>query len=122
MTQMMQFNPQKRPTAAQCLEHEYFKGFTPINASGGSKYAGGSNKNFFNPANEINSQIRKSSANKRLESRKQKLASQGKVNKNSFYNTRKKNPDKPSGGNPYGGGGAGFGKKESKKALPTIGS
>ncbi len=125
MTQMMQFDPQKRPTAAQCLKHDYFKDFTPINASGGSKYAGGSKKNFFNPANEINTQIRKSSATKRLESRKSKLASQGKVNKNSFYKTRSKNPDtlgnKPTlgSGNPYGGGGYGKpGIKNSQNGLP----
>jgi len=41
-----------------------------MNANSGSKYAGGSKKNFFNPTNEINNPLRKSSATKRLESRK----------------------------------------------------
>ena len=50
----------------------------------GSKYAGGSKKNFY-PANDVANPLRKSSANKRLESWKQKLESQGKINKNSFY-------------------------------------
>lgn len=102
MHQMMQFNPLKRPTATQCLQHEYFRNFSPPNIASSSKYANGSKKNFFNPANEINTQIRKSSATKRLESRKSKLESQGKINKNSFYKLRSKNPDylpnKPMGG------------------------
>jgi hypothetical protein len=72
---MMLFDPKKRPTAAQCLQHPYMKDFQPINVASGSKYGGGSNKNFFNPNNEINNPLRKSSANKRLESRKQKLES-----------------------------------------------
>ena len=75
MHKMMQYNPLKRPTASQLLEHDYFKGFTPSNNSTGSKYAGGSKKNFFNPSNDINTGLRKSSAKKRLESRKQKLES-----------------------------------------------
>jgi hypothetical protein len=92
----------------------------------GSKYAGGSKKNFFNPQNEVNSSLRKSSATKRLESRKQKLESQGKVNKNSFYNTRKRNPDhlgnkptvaQPNSYNRQPSDGGGY-----KPALPTIGS
>jgi serine/threonine protein kinase len=87
MEKMMQFDPEKRPTAAQCLEHDYFKDY--VSPSQGSVY-GKSNKSFFNPANEINSNMRKSSAlSKRLESRKSKVESRG-INKNSFYKSRQK--------------------------------
>lgn len=91
MEKMMQYDPQKRPTAAQLLEHEYFKDFvSPVQNS----IYGKSNKGFFNKTNEINSNLRKSSAvSKRLESRKSKLDSRG-VNKNSFYKSRQKNPDR----------------------------
>jgi serine/threonine protein kinase len=87
MEKMMQYDPQKRPTAAQLLEHEYFKDFvSPVQNS----IYGKSNKGFFNKSNEINSNLRKSSAvSKRLESRKSKLDSRG-VNKNSFYKSRQK--------------------------------
>jgi hypothetical protein len=91
MEKMMQYDPQKRPTAAQLLEHDYFKDFvSPVQNS----IYGKSNKGFFNKTNEINSNLRKSSAvSKRLESRKSKLDSRG-VNKNSFYKSRQKNPDR----------------------------
>ena len=56
---MMEFDPQKRPTAAECLEHEYFKDFVPPVQT--SVY-GKSNKSFFNKSNEINSGVRKPSA------------------------------------------------------------
>lgn len=87
----MQYDPQKRPTAAQLLEHDYFKDFvSPVQNS----IYGKSNKGFFNKTNEINSNLRKSSAvSKRLESRKSKLDSRG-VNKNSFYKSRQKNADR----------------------------
>lgn len=89
MEKMMQYDPQKRPTATQCLEHDYFKDFVPPMQT--SIY-GKSNKSFFNKTNEINSNLRKSSAvSKRLESRKSKLESRG-VNKNSFYKNRQMNP------------------------------
>lgn len=91
MEKMMQYDPQKRPTAAQCLEHDYFKDFVPPVQN--SIY-GKSNKSFFNKTNEINNNLRKSSAvSKRLESRKSKLESRG-INKNSFYKNRQKNPNK----------------------------
>jgi len=87
MNKMMEFDPQKRPTAAECLEHEYFKDFVPPVQT--SVY-GKSNKSFFNKSNEINSGVRKPSAvSKRLESRKSKLGSSH-INKDSFYKTKNK--------------------------------
>lgn len=122
MHKMMEYNPHKRPTASQLLEHDYFKGFNPPNLNTGSKYAGGSRKKFFNPSNDIDTGLRKSSAKQRLESRKQKLESQGKINKNSFYNHRQKNPNvlgnKPTV-NPYQ---PSFNKKQSDSSLPAVGS
>lgn len=87
MEKMMQYDPQKRPTASQCLEHDYFKDFVaPVQTS----IYGKSNKGFFNKANDTTSNMRKSSGmSKRLESRKSKLESRG-VNKNSFYKSKQK--------------------------------
>lgn len=94
MEKMLQFNPQKRPTAQQCLEHDYFKDFvSPVQ---NSIYGKSGSKGFFNKNNEVDSTMRKSSAvSKRLESRKSKLESRG-VNKNSFYKSRQQNGDKGS--------------------------
>lgn len=114
MEKMMQYDPQKRPTASQCLEHEYFKDFvSPVQNS----IYGKSNKSFFNKTNEINSNLRKSSAvSKRLESRKSKLESRG-VNKNSFYKNRQKNPDRvPSKPPPNS-----YFNNPVKAGLPSIG-
>ena len=99
MEKMMQFDPQKRPTATECLEHEFFKDFVPPVQS--SVY-GKSNKSFFNKSNEINSSVRKPSAvSKRLESRKSKLGSRD-INKDSFYKTKNKIPAKIPGKVPAG--------------------
>ena len=112
MEKMLQFNPQKRPTASQCLEHDYFKDF--VSPTQNSIY-GKSNKSFFNKTNEIN--VRKSSAvSKRLESRKSKLESRG-INKNSFYKSKQKNPNilpsKPPANSYF--------NNPTKAGLPTIG-
>lgn len=86
MEKMMQYDPQKRPTASQCLEHPYFKDF--ISPAQTSIY-GKSKNSFFNKTNEI-SNLRKSSAvSKRLESRKSHLESRG-IDKNSFYKNKSK--------------------------------
>jgi len=87
----MQFDPAKRPTAIECLEHDFFKDFEPPVQS---SVLGKSNKSFFNKSNDINSGVRKPSAvSKRLESRKSKLGSSG-INKDSFYKTKNKIPAK----------------------------
>lgn len=114
MEKMMQYDPQKRPTASQCLEHDYFKDvISPVSNS----IYGKSNKGFFNKANEINSNVRKSSAvSKRLESRKSKLESRG-VNKNSFYKTREKNPDRLPSKPPANS----YFNNPAKAGLPSIG-
>lgn len=94
------------------MEHEYFKDFVPTNpANCGSQYNRGSKKNFFNPsANKIDTSIngRGSSGRHRLESRKKKLESQGKVSKEKFYESRKKPTGAPGGvigKSPYSPGG-----------------
>jgi protein kinase len=98
MEQMMQFDPQKRPTASQCLEHDFFKDYV---APAQNSIYGKSNKSFFNKTNEINPNLRKSSAvSKRLESRKSKLESRG-INKNSFYKNKQRNPPINSPANSY---------------------
>lgn len=86
MEKMMQYDPQKRPTASQCLEHDYFKDFvSPVQNS----VYGKSKNSFFNKTNEISNVMRKSSGlSKRLESRKSKLESRG-INK-----SKQKNPYK----------------------------
>lgn len=114
MEKMMQFDPQKRPTASQCLEHDYFKDFvSPVQNS----IYGKSNKSFFNKTNEINSGMRKSSAvSKRLESRKSKLESRG-INKNSFYKNRNKNPEKAAINSPANS----YFNNPTKAGLPSLG-
>jgi serine/threonine protein kinase len=114
MEKMMQFDPQKRPTASQCLEHDYFKDFVaPVQNS----IYGKSNKSFFNKTNEINTSLRKSSAvSKRLESRKSKLESRG-INKNSFYKNKQLNPDKLPMKSPANS----YFNNPTKAGLPTIG-
>lgn len=112
MEKMLQFDPQKRPTASQCLEHDYFKDF--VSPTQNSIY-GKSNKSFFNKTNEVN--VRKSSAvSKRLESRKSKLESRG-INKNSFYKSKQKNPHAIPSKSPANS----YFNNPTKAGLPTIG-
>lgn len=83
MMKMMVFDPQKRPTASQCLQHPYFEGFTYNPAANPAlQGANSSNKNFFNPNNDIN---KPTSNSKRIESRKGILSRKDDVNKNNFY-------------------------------------
>eukprot|EP00347_Sterkiella_histriomuscorum_P005401 403356754 len=83
MLKMMIFDPQKRPTAQQCLQHPYFEGFTYNPAANPVlQGANSSNKNFFNPNNDIN---KPTSNSKRIESRKGILSRKDDVNKNNFY-------------------------------------
>ena len=127
----MQYDPQKRPTASQCLEHDYFKDFVPPVQN--SSY-GKSKNSFFNKANEINNVMRKSSGlSKRLESRKSKLESRGinkskqqnpykaaaKVPANSYFN----NPNKAglpymSKNSPSGHNETPIGSGDRNKSLP----
>lgn len=104
---MLTFDPLKRLTAQQCLQHPYFEGYTynpaqivqPTSAHGsnilpGVPGAGGFNNskgNFFkNPNNEIN---KPSSNSKRIESRKGIVSRKDSVNKNNFYMQKGKVPD-----------------------------
>lgn len=82
MLKMMTFDPQKRITAAQALQHPYFDGFV-LNVNPGQNVANSSNKNFFNPNNDIRGVP--SSKSKRIESRKGILSRKDSINKNSFY-------------------------------------
>ena len=111
MLKMLTFDPQKRLTAQQALQHPYFDGFTynpaqlvqPSSSGGqqsvlpglpGGAGPGGlntSNRNFFqNPNNDIN---KPSSNSKRIESRKGILSRKDSVNKNNFYLQKGKVPD-----------------------------
>jgi serine/threonine protein kinase len=77
MMKMLTFDPQKRPTAVQCLKHDYFKDVILITAGIGDEKAqmtGSTNKNFYNAADRQGPASRKSS--------------KGGINKNSFYKTR----------------------------------
>jgi serine/threonine protein kinase len=88
---MLTFDPQKRLTAVQCLQHPYFDGFTSNPAANlALQGANSSNKNFFNHNNDIN---KPSSNSKRIESRKGILSRKDSINKNNFYLQKGKVPD-----------------------------
>ena len=78
MMKMMQFDPQKRPTAKQLLQHEYFNDYVPPSISSPNPYGSGSK--FHNPNEGSKSRAR-------VDSRKQKIGSSN-INKNSFYRSR----------------------------------
>ena len=81
MEKMMTFDPQKRLTAAQCLNHPYFQGFS-LNTNVGVGLANSSKNNFFNANNDFQAP---GSKQMRIESRKGVLSRKSSVNKNSFY-------------------------------------
>jgi serine/threonine protein kinase len=89
MLKMMTFDPQKRLTAQQALQHPYFEGFTYNPAISGG-VANSSNQKFFNPSNDI---TKPGSNSKRIESRKGVLSRKDSINKNSFYLQKAKSPD-----------------------------
>ncbi len=89
MLKMMHFDPAKRPTATQCLQHPFFEGFSFQTQAQKSNY-GNSGKNFFNANNEI-TKLPSSKAN-RIDSRKGVVSRRNSIKKNSFY-LQKTNPD-----------------------------
>lgn len=87
MYQMLKYDPQKRPTAAQCLQHPFFAGFVPpVQESSPNT----SNKNFYNPVNEIVHPTRETSAGKRQIFSRKDTGISSKELKNSFYKSKNK--------------------------------
>lgn len=84
MEKMMQYDPQKRPTAAQCLKHPFFDGFEPPEQTT-EKANPADTKNSFNRQNSIVNGRRQSKDSKRLESRKHSGAKVSAHMKNSYY-------------------------------------
>lgn len=126
MEQMMQYDPNKRPTAADCLKHEYFNGFTPPEQTNITRKLS-SGRSPTNQQNSIMNARKLSRDSKRLESRKHSGLQSNSQMKNSYYKYKHmqgKNIAKPTlpGKSYMSGGNSPFGQGAKDLKYPSLGT